>query len=135
MSHLVTSSDQTSWTVDLTVAVSVVEKPCRQRRSNGGEFTLKGCAAKEISGEDQTRWSRMSDLVSSEMLYTKKLRGKSASSLLVSGHGGDTFASISSWWTKWVMSETAFRRRSTRMGPLTEGFFPSWSKTLTRIFG
>lgn len=96
MSHLVTSSDQTSWTVVLTVVVSVVEKPCKQKRSRGGEFTLKRCAAKEISGEDQMRWLRMRDLVSSEMLYTRKLRGKSASSLLASGQGGDTFTSWSS---------------------------------------
>jgi hypothetical protein len=77
----------------------------------------------EILGEDQMHWSKMSDLVSSEMLYTKKLRRKFASSLLTSGHGGDTFMSWPSWWMKWAMSKTAFCRHSMRMESLTESSF------------
>lgn len=88
-----------------------------------------------MSGEDHMHCERMVFLVSSEKLYAKKLMGCSSLSLVaVSGHGGETFTSWLSW-TKFAMSVIALRRRSTKIGPLAEGFFPSWSKTHMRSFG
>lgn len=136
MSQRVTSSDHVSKTASLTVLTSVVEKPCRQKRRRGGVLMLNWWAVKVTSGEDHMRWDMMIFFVSSEKLYAKKLRGCSSSSLMeVSGHGGDTFTSGLSLWTKFAMSMIALRRRSTKIGPLTDGFFPSWSKTLRRSFG
>lgn len=43
--------------------------------------------------DDQTHWFKMSDFVSLEILYIRKLRGRFASSVEASGQGGDTFIS------------------------------------------
>jgi len=57
------------------------------------------------------------------------------SSMRASGHRGETLTSWFSWWTKCAISDTAMRSCSTMTGPLMDGFFPSWLKTLTNIFG
>jgi len=95
MSHKATSSVHALYTVALTMFVLVVENSCKQKRRSGGETTWKGRAVKVISMNDHMCWSRIIDIISSDRLYAKKLRGRAVFSMIASGQGGETFASCS----------------------------------------